>query len=239
MTREDRQPITAHSAITGRSRRRRRGGATAGLIAALLLVAVALSAGRVRAAEEEADKPYPPSWYFSGFYLGLYLGHFNPSLHARQDGTKLKTTPRNGEGGAAVGFGLRLGERTVLAIEGEIAIIDLVDTQGLLDDDFLEAILDAVVPDGTASLGLRLGYAVTDRLLVYGRAGWSGMAFGSEANSRFNGVRFGGGTEWRIWKGLALRLELVHDEYERKRFPQGVSLRPSATSFRGGLTIHF
>ncbi len=225
--------------ILGCSRHRRRGGAGAGPLAALLLVALVLLAGRVRAAEEGGDRPYPPSWYFSGFYLGLYAGHFNPSLHARQDGAKLKTTPRNGEGGLTAGFGLRLGDRTVLAIEGEFAFIDLIDTQGLLDDDLIEAILDAAIPDGTASLGVRVGYAVTDRLLIYGRTAWSVMAFGSEANSSFNGVRFGGGTEWRIWKGLALRIELIHDEYERKRFKQGLSLRPSATSFRGGLTLHF
>ncbi len=211
----------------------------AGLVAGLLMLALIAPAGPAQAGNDENDKPYPPSWHFSGLYLSVFLGHFNPSLHAKQNGASLKTMPNNGEVGLSVGYGLRLGTKTVLAIESEISFIDVIDSQGLLDDSLISAILDAIIPDATGGLSARLGHAVTDRLLVYGRAGWSIMSFGSDANAHFNGVRLGGGAEWRIWKGLALRLELIHDEYERKRFSQGLSLRPSATSFRGGLIIHF
>ncbi len=233
MMREDRRfpaPYRRHS---------RDGYLCAGLIAVLVMFLLVIPVDRARAEKAEDDKPYPPSWHFSGFYLGAFAGHFNPSLHARQNGAALKTMPKNGEGGVTFGYGLRLGNHTILAIEGEFAFTNIIDRQRLLDDKLLDPLIDAIVPDATGSLGARIGYAVTDRLLIYGRAGWANMAFGSDENASFNGVRFGGGMEWRIWKGLALRLELIHDEYQRKRFKEGLSLRPSATSFRGGLTIHF
>ncbi len=226
-------------AAIGRSRKRRHGGITKGAFLGTVLAAGLVMAGPARAqTSDEQDKPYPPSWYFSGFYWGFFFGHYNPSLHAKQDGAKLATKPGNGEGGASLGYGWRLGERTVLGIDGEVVFINL-GAQGLIDDNVIDIILDAALPDATVSVGVRLGYAVTDRLFVYGRAGWSTLAFGTKANQDFNGVRVNGGAEVRIWKGLALRLELIHDEYDRKRFAQGVSLRPSATSFRGGLTYHF
>lgn len=202
-------------------------------VPAVVLASMIAFAGPLAAQDtQNRDDEHPPSWYFSGLSLGAGGGSFNPSLGAKRDGRPTRIPAKNGEGWIFLNYNYRLNDRWLVGIDAEATFSSDLDPAGLIpQESFLSGLFD-----GTASVGLRMQYAYNRHVAGYLRAGWTQI---SVEDTTFNGGRLAAGLEVRLFMGLALRAEVMHDEYGSKRVTPSLRLRPSATSFRGGVLYRF
>lgn len=102
--------------------------------------------------------------------------------------------------GATVGFDVPLGTRFTAGIDG--------DAQNVFDRDGREL-----------GVGARLGFAVSDNLLAFGRVGYTNL------DGRFRnleGVSYGGGLNFAMTKNLFANAEYRHTDFQRRVNTDGV-----------------
>lgn len=202
-------------------------------VPAMVLAGMIAFAGPLAAQDtHNRDDKHPPSWHFSGYSVGAGGGSFNPSLGARRNGRPARIPAQNGEGWVFVNYNHRLNDRWMIGIDAEGSFSRDLDPQGLIpQESFLSGLFN-----GTGSIGLRAQYAYNRHVAGYLRAGWTRIAV---EDTGFSGGRLAAGLEVRVLLGFALRFEVMHDEYVSKRVTPELRLRPSATSFRGGVLYRF
>ena len=204
-------------AWTGCGRKRRRKEHEGRMAAAMLAAAIGLGglAGGGVLAEEagDDDAPYPPSWHFSGFSIGIGGGVAHVCARGTTGGVPIKGHVTDGDGWLFLNWNLRLDDHWLVGADLEFTLG--ADTLGIFGPDVR-------VPDacfaicGGGNISLRVSYAYTDRLAAYVRAGYAGTEV---ADADFDGGQIAAGGEWRLTGGLALRGELAYGVFENRRFP--------------------
>jgi len=96
-------------------------------------------------------------------------------------------------------------------------------------------------------VNIRLGYVVSDNVLVYGLAGFASTKFNSEGfgddkvSQRLSGFRYGAGFEVGIMEDIALRVEYTRAEYSSFRSTTMLNqfdFDPDEQRFIIGLVLH-
>lgn len=124
--------------------------------------------------------------------------------------------------GIAAGYDLALGKSVIAGAEVAVDLFDN-DTRQSSGNTVSEASAERDI-----EIAARLGYKVTDNVLVYAKAGYSNARFdevltvgGTTGNTRtevseeLDGVRVGGGIEVAISKGLFAKTEYRYTDYEQ------------------------
>ena len=181
-----------------------------------LVAAVALSIAPVHAQEVPRDS-------FDGLYMGLHAGYAWQDIGGVFDNagspTSLSGIDNNGGlVGGHVGYNLQY-ESIVMGVEADASA--LVDSGSTVRN---AATNDALSGDVNylASIRSRLGFVIDD-VMLYATAGIAfteykftetaaGVPFTGTLRLRENGAVYGGGVEWKIAYGLALRAEYLHYE---------------------------
>jgi outer membrane immunogenic protein len=194
-----------------------------GSVAAVALASITTSV--VQAGER------PPSW--SGFYLGGHLGYGwqqNDNLLRDLDaynGANFTYSADGGFGGVQAGFNVQL-QKVVVGIEGELGLGFAGQAQ------FPEFVGVRTAQDSVASVDFehyatvtgRLGFLATDRVLIYGKAGWgwvgtnvsftdsdpigATLVSGTSAKATLDGAVWGGGVEYALNSMFSLKVEYLH-----------------------------
>ena len=187
---------------------------------------------------------------FEGLYLGLNANYSKVTANATYSildsdkdtfGGISSTNDNAGYGGVLYGgIGSNLWGPMYVGIEGGLGL-----NGGT-----------SFVSDGTKSFGLkagfsfdintRLGFTVSDRVLVYALGGYtsmkfSGQGFTTEQSKSLGGYRYGGGFEIGIFEDIALRIEYVKTEHSAVTWTQaGDSFRfdPSTQVVKVGIILH-
>jgi len=112
------------------------------------------------------------------------------------------------------------------------------------------------ISDGTTELGLkakfafdlsgRLGFTVSDNVLIYGLGGYTSTKFGTQGfttdqSESLSGYRYGAGFEYGIMEDMALRVEYVRTEYSKMTLTESFNsfnFDPNSQIFRIGLVLH-
>lgn len=112
------------------------------------------------------------------------------------------------------------------------------------------------ISDGTTELGLkakftfdlsgRVGFTVSDNILIYGLGGYTSTKFGSQGfttdqSTSLSGYRYGAGLEFGIMEDLAIRVEYVRTEYSQMSLGESFNsftFDPSSQIFRIGVILH-
>ncbi|HYG85975.1 MAG TPA: outer membrane beta-barrel protein [Azospirillum sp.] len=172
---------------------------------------------------------------FNGPYVGLQGGYGNTSVEAKvTDG--IDTASGKEDKGAFIG-GLFAGYGVThnkfyggVEAEGLFSANEYSETFG--------GITGKIEQQQSVGLSARLGYTVTDNVLLYGRAGWvwtkfeASLSDGLDTISEddwFNGPRLGAGAEFTLGNGLFGRVEYTHTWYNEKTYRDG----PVSVSFEG------
>ena len=178
-----------------------------------------------------ADRPIQ-AWH--GCYIGLSAGGNIDSSSATIGAPVTAVTQTSSDGvviGAYSGCSLQTGS-FVLGIEG-----DLNSSSG--------------DPSWFASARLRLGFTVTEQMMLYATGGYavadqSYNVFAGGAGTRVSrtadGVAYGGGIEYALGSGNSFRLEAIHFDYDSNRdvFAGGTAdVDQSHTVIRVGFTMNF
>ena len=227
---------------------------------ALLLSATAAAAivtGPAIAADMPLKAPATPYYYnWSGLYIGgqgggTWRGRYDwgpqfPSVNSDLDG---------GFAGGTIGWNWYASKWAIIGIEADWSWADI-------KGDFKGGVCSAgfscsakIESFGTVRgrFGL-LGW--NDSLLFYVTGGWA-WAEATRAQFTFppafptpdvtktaDGVVFGGGVEWMIFRNVSIKGEVLHIDLSREAYPAQNTLSPSGmkTSIdivRGGLNWHF
>jgi outer membrane immunogenic protein len=184
------------------------------------LLATAVLALGVAATQAHAQQwDSTASLVFDGSYVGLQGGYGMTTAEATfSNGIGSISGEEDGSafiGGAFVGYGLTNGN-----------LFGGVEVEGLfsgIEESATEAGLGLTV-EQKYSVGIsgRVGYVVTDNILLYGRAGWVWTQFEASATDGidsesdddwFNGPRVGVGAEVAVASGLFGRIEYTHTWY--------------------------
>jgi opacity protein-like surface antigen len=187
----------------------------------------------------------------TGAYVGVQGGH--GALLAENSGLRGGGTPTVTDrgslgltGGVFAGYGARFGD---FWLGGEVEAEVSGATVNLERDPLgREISMQKVATVGAAA---RVGYLVSDSVLLYGRAGlvnsWfdtdyaTGGGSVSETDSQ-SGVRFGGGVEFTLTENTTMRLDYTRTEYESFDVDYGTgvdSFDPSENLFRVGVAYRF
>ncbi|PHZ84123.1 outer membrane protein [Paremcibacter congregatus] len=95
-------------------------------------------------------------------------------------------------------------------------------------------------------INARLGFTVSDRVLVYGLGGYTSTKFkasvsGQDFSSSAGGYRYGAGFEVGIMEDIALRIEYVrtaHSDINWRTNADSLTFDPSTEALRIGLILH-
>ena len=176
---------------------------------------------------------------FEGFYVGGQVGYSNINVEVSVAGVGSADDNLDGFGGGGfIGFGGTNGQ-IYGAIEAELGYdgADWSATSGGLTAD-VEARL-------AFGLGARIGGVISDRYLIYGRAGWvrtnaelSITGIGSD-DEDFDGFRFGGGVEAMLADNIGARAEYTYTIYDDPFDVSGVAFDINQHLFRIGVAYYF
>lgn len=188
-----------------------------------------------------------PKTDFSGFYAGASIGH--GTLQSDNSGARVPGNPadpaftlattRGGQGftgGGFAGYGIVTNG---FYIGGEV----LAEVSGA--DWNIERSPDGRIysmkKTGTLGAALRVGYALNDTVLIYGRAGVVRSQFdvnytyGSavvDRNETLGGVRIGAGVEFAVGEKSTVRLEYTQTDYDASSVDYGSGVDQFDTSER-------
>lgn len=156
---------------------------------------------------------------FSGFTIGLGFGVHDFNITAKNADLRFKIGDTTSEGVffAAYDFDIANNWLAGIEINGAIASADF-------DSDILGS---SLVFDGNNwGVNARAGYLLTDRLMGYGLIGYQKISAG-DSNS-FDGIRFGGGLEAKLFWNISARAEFSRIETSSIRSSQDRDTRLSA-----------
>lgn len=178
---------------------------------------------------------------FSGFYFGGNLGHgtlqsdnTGPRPNAAAPTFTLNAT-RAGQGftlGAMAGYGHTF-DRLYLGAEADI---ELSSADWNIERSPVGRVYSV---DKKASVGvsLRAGYVINDSVLLYGRAGIVQSRFNTnyrttgnavDQDNDLNGIRIGAGVEFAIDRGMNIRFDYSHTDYDSHAVNYGGGGSPRA-----------
>jgi outer membrane immunogenic protein len=180
---------------------------------------------------------------FEGWYLGGTLGgatvnyDFSPATGDVHTSGIL--------GGVVGGWSYQSGP-FVLGIEGDILAADIDGSRNF--NAGLNSVSASI--DTMADLRLRAGFAVTQRVLLYGTLGgaWANANLnvtgpgGGVRERDFFGLSYGAGAEVSLSTDWAARFDYQFTDFESEtvRFPGGqTTFDPDANTFRGSLIYRF
>ena len=179
-----------------------------------LVAAVALSIAPAHAQERDS---------FDGLYMGLHAGYAWQDVGGVFDNAGSPTflsgiDTNGGVIGGQLGYNLQY-EWIVMGVEGDASA--LVDSGSTVRNAATNDALTGEV-NYLASIRSRLGFVIDD-VMLYATAGIAFTeykftenaavpAFTGTMRLRENGAVYGGGVEWKIAYGLALRAEYLHYE---------------------------
>lgn len=220
----------------------------------LLIASVAVAA--LASTAQAQDGAY--DW--SGFYLGLQAGYGDSSagFGANNTGFAGDYHERAFVGGVFAGYDWQNGP----VVYGLMADFDWMRGEDIAfgDGDPLtngkgEAYTYDV--DWIATARARLGYAATDKLLVYATGGvaagqfnatsYSYPDFGSPTNAAYSGVKWGGvgglGIEYALGANLSLKGEYLHYRFDRIEFDANgladARFSPRLDAMKLGIALRF
>jgi outer membrane immunogenic protein len=185
---------------------------------------------------------------FNGPYIGLQAGYGNTSVEAKiTDGINTEAGKEDKGaliGGLFAGYGMTHNKfYGGVEAEGLFSTNEYSETFG--------GITGKIEQKQSIGLSARVGYAVTDNVLLYGRAGWvwtkfeASLSDGVDSISEdewFNGPRVGAGAELAFGGGLFGRVEYTHTWYNEKTYrdgPVSVSFEGKENLFMAGLGYRF
>ena len=183
------------------------------LVGKRVLTTCSLVAAFLAAAQHSAVAESP----FHGVYAGVQGSYETYDTDIRSSNLNTDDLELSGlSGGFYVGANTAWpgADRTVVSLEGSFAFND-ADGQVSGGGDRI-----AIASRHAYGIAGRVGYEVTDDVLLYGRVGWARTRFsGLEPTGRtsLDGIRFGGGAEYAVTGNIALRSEFTRTDYERKR----------------------
>jgi outer membrane immunogenic protein len=193
--------------------------------AAVIILAMIASSGQAQTFSIEDGS----SQAFSGGYIGLQAGYGQTRADAALTApVSLARDLDDGAftGGIFAGYGASIG-RFVVGVELEGQVSGVEETARI---SFVNVTIEQ-----NYSIGLsgRIGFAITNNLLLYGRAGWAVTRFEASAtavpiidedgNAWLDGPRAGGGIELAIGNGLFGRAEYSHTWYRDRDIVSGLA----------------
>lgn len=191
------------------------------------------------------------SW--SGIYAGVEGGFQSTDVDASWPSGAIAPSDLDGlnglAGGVVAGVNFETSGGFVLGAETDLLLHDLsgfADSSVTPDDGF------AFASDLLWSLSARAGYAVSEDVLLFAKAGYSGMdfetrtTFGTSANSSgwLNGYHVGGGLEFRFSDRLSAKAEyryvdLQGESVKSPFVPSDARIDPSLHLLLLGLNLQF
>lgn len=181
--------------------------------AIVTFTAAAFIAATPAAAQEYGSQTSPSPW--QGFRVEGVAGYDSARIQDNNDGGFVY--------GAGVGYDFQTG-RAVLGIEAEAT--DSTNS-GCASNLFVINDVLCSRAQRELSIGLRAGIIVSPRILLYAKAGYTNARFsvgyddGTPAGTdnfsyhqNFDGIRVGGGAEFRVGGNAFVRLEGRYSNYE-------------------------
>ncbi|MFN3547382.1 MAG: outer membrane protein [Mesorhizobium sp.] len=220
-----------------------------------LLIASFAATALASTAQAQGD-----TYDWTGFYLGLQAGYGDSSARFDASNTSFAGNYHDNAfvGGVFAGFDWQNGP----IVYGVLADFDWVqgDDVGFGNVDPLtggkgEAYTYDV--DWIATARARLGYAATDRLLVFATGGvaagqfqatsYNYPFFGSPASAAFSGVKWGGvgglGIDYALAGNLSIKGEYLHYRFDRIDFDSGgladARFSPKLDAMKLGIALRF
>ncbi|GAB4573192.1 MAG: hypothetical protein Tsb008_07340 [Rhodothalassiaceae bacterium] len=133
---------------------------------------------------------------FSGFSIGLGVGVHDFNITAKNADLRLKLGDTDTEGVFFAAYDFDITEKMLAGIEFNGAIADANIDNELVGSGFIF--------DGSNwGVSARLGTLLTDRLMAYGLLGYQRINIGD--NNGFDGIRFGGGLEAKLFWNISAR----------------------------------
>lgn len=195
-----------------------------------------------------------PAFKWTGFYIGAHAGPAWNDVRVRDlDGYNgppdIRYDVEGGILGGQIGYNLQL-QRVVLGIEAELGKMWLEEDQqygpfiGVRLPTDSRAFLDTGL---YATVAGRLGFLLTDTMLLYGKVGWGTvdaevrfidtdptgaiLVSGTRRSEYLDGAVYGGGVEFAMGKNITVKAEYL-------RFDVGDTIVHTATHNLGG-TVRF
>jgi outer membrane immunogenic protein len=191
---------------------------------------------------------YERPYLWTGFYFGAHVGAAQTTAkvidvdgYNSVGGVTHESNDPNGFAGLHAGFNLQL-QKVVVGIEGEVGVMGLNGHGQWAPFIGVRSNLDSFASfgmDGYATIAGRAGFLATDRLLIYGKAGWGGvqthvsfidqdptgitLTGGTIVKKDLTGMVWGGGLEYAFGHRVTAKLEYLH-------FDIGETIRETATS---------
>ena len=181
--------------------------------ATVTFTAAAFIAATPAAAQENGSQNNPSPW--QGFRVEGLAGYDSARIQDNNDGGFVY--------GVGVGYDFQTG-RAVLGIEAEAS--DSTNSGCTRDFIFINDAYCATA-QRELSVGLRAGILVSSRILLYAKAGYTNARFSVDyddgtpagtnnfsSNQNFDGIRVGGGAEFRVGGNAFVRLEGRYSNYK-------------------------
>jgi outer membrane immunogenic protein len=181
--------------------------------AIMTLTAAAFIAATPAAAQDDGPQTSPSPW--QGFRVEGVAGYDSARIQDNDDGGFVY--------GVGVGYDFQTG-RAVLGIEAEAT--DSTNS-GCTRDFFATNDAYCATAQRELSIGLRAGLIVSPRILLYAKAGYTNARFSVDyddgtpagtndfsVHQNLDGIRVGGGAEFRVGGNAFVRLEGRYSNYE-------------------------
>lgn len=221
------------------------------LAAPLLLAATAAGAAdlpRRSGPPQAVDYAPPRAFAWGGFYAGVQGGY---GFSAFQDsGGALVGSPSGGLIGVTGGYNYMVTPQFLVGGEVDFAFSGVGDTQ----TPFFGAVARGEAEDVLTVRG-RAGYALIDRALVYGTAGFAAskntigfntlfpLPFSGYQSSFEPGWALGAGLEYLVTQNLSAKAEYLFTSTGSGRYfdvsPYALESGVNMSSIKGGLNFHF
>lgn len=226
----------------------------------LLASAVVFAASSAFAADAVVYQDPAPvvadTFSWTGGYIGVNAGYaggrFKATAHDYEDPSESLTIKNNASGfigGVQAGYNWQF-DRTVIGIETDIQASGLKSEISLSDDT--DAISLGTKINWFGTTRARLGYAATDRFLVYATGGIAYGKVKSYANAFDEGVSYsknktgytvGAGAEYAITDNVTFKTEYLYTDLGKLKIDLGDDLRVDVKSqfhtVRAGLNYKF
>jgi len=177
---------------------------------------------------------------FNGLYIGAEAGYDKDAVHV--DGTHVQINNKSDLAyGVIAGVDMKVTPHIVAGIEGDMSIANN-------DFNFSDGV---TVFDSKAkrTLGIsgRLGYLLANRILLYGRAGYTNGRFRfrdglTTTKENFDGFRYGGGVELAVLPNIGVRAEYTHTNYNSGAAPvtsTATNFSPNTSRIMLGAAFYF
>jgi outer membrane immunogenic protein len=177
---------------------------------------------------------------FNGLHIGAEAGVDKDAVSVNGSGVHVNGKSSFGYG-LIVGLDFKVLPRVVVGAEGDVSL-------NSNDFNFSNGV---TVFDGKAkrTFGVtgRAGFLLTDRVLVYGRAGYENAAFRfsdslSTSKQNFDGFKYGGGIELGLLANLGIRLEYTHTNYNTAdplTTSPGTTFSPDKSRITAAASLYF